>query len=176
MNDVIRWRTSPTGTEGTTTVYVHSRFGSDLYGDGTRANPYQSLGKAYRAKTTKPTTIVCIGRFSEMLADGNHACYINGDYYGAATFDGAGYYILYGFGHYRLIITNTGVGTYDLAVWTGSEALAGVGRAHNASYVGVANYVYGVAGSDTFLELFLRVPWTLPLSIRNGRTYTTVIL
>ena len=152
MNDVIRWRTSPTGTEGTTTVYVHSRFGSDLYGDGTRANPYQSLGKAYRAKTTKPTTIVCIGRFSEMLADGNHACYINGDYYGAATFDGAGYYILYGFGHYRLIITNTGVGTYDLAVWTGSGALAGVGRANVASYVGNANCVYGVAGSSVLID------------------------
>ena len=58
----------------------------------------------------------------------------------------------------------------------GSEALAGVGRANNASNVGNANYVYGVAGSDTFLELILRVPWTLPLSIRNGRTYTTVIL
>lgn len=150
---LIRWRIAPSGTEGTTTVYVHSRFGSDLYGDGTRANPYQSLGKAYRAKLTKPTSIICIGRFSEMLADGNHACHISGDYYGAATFDGAGYYVLYGFGHSSLIITNTGVGTYDLAVFTGSEALAGVGRAYSACYVGYANYVHGVAGSNTFPNL-----------------------
>ena len=32
----------------------------------------------------------------------------------------------------------------------GSEALAGVGRANNASNVGNANYVHGVAGSNTF--------------------------
>ena len=134
---LIRWRIAPNGTEGTATVYVHSRFGSDLYGDGTRANPYQSLGKAYRAKSTKPTSIICIGRFSEMLADGNHACHISGDYYGAATFDGAGYYVLYGFGHSRLIITNTGVGTYDLAVFTGSGALAGVGRASSCELRGL---------------------------------------
>lgn len=149
---LIRWRIAPNGTEGTATVYVHSRFGSDLYGDGTRANPYQSLGKAYRAKSTKPTSIICIGRFSEMLADGNHACHISGDYYGAATFDGAGYYVLYGFGHSRLIITNTGVGTYDLAVFTGSVALAGVGRASLAGFVGDAYDVRGVAGSSVLMD------------------------
>ena len=36
---LLRWRIAPSGTEGTTTVYVHSRFGSDLYGDGNKSLP-----------------------------------------------------------------------------------------------------------------------------------------
>ena len=149
----MKWRTGPSGAEGTATRYVDSATGSDYFGDGTRANPYQSIGKAYRVSSTKPNLIVCRGRFSEMLADGNHACEIRGDYYGAATFDGAGYYVLYGFTHNRLIILNTGVGTYDLAVASGSEAFAGIGRANNASNVGYANYVYGgVAGASVLMD------------------------
>ena len=150
--DLMRWRTAPTGTEGTSTVYADSRFGSDLFGTGTRANPYQSLGKAYRATSSRPARIICRGRFSEMLADGNHTCEISGDYYGAATFDGAGYYLIYGFTHNNLIIVNTGVGTYDLAVHTGSLAFAGVGRANIASAVGVASNVFGVAGSSVMID------------------------
>ena len=130
----MKWRTGPSGAEGTATRYVDSATGSDYFGDGTRANPYQSIGKAYRVSSTKPNLIVCRGRFSEMLADGNHACEIRGDYYGAATFDGAGYYVLYGFTHNNLIIQNTGVGTYDLAVYSGSEAFAGVGRAYHPQH------------------------------------------
>lgn len=148
----MKWRTGPSGAEGTATRYVDSATGSDYFGDGTRANPYQSIGKAYRVSSTKPNLIVCRGRFSEMLADGNHACEIRGDYYGAATFDGAGYYVLYGFTHNNLIIQNTGVGTYDLAVASGSGAFAGVGRAYNASVVGAANVVYGVAGSSVLMD------------------------
>ena len=146
------WRTAPTGVEGTDTRYVDSAVGSDLYGDGTRANPYQSLGKAYRCMSTKPKVIICRGRFSEMLADGNHACEINGDFYGAATFDGVDYFLIYGFRHNKMIIINTGVGTYDLAVNTGSGALAGVGGANFAGYVGYADHVYGVAGSPNLLD------------------------
>lgn len=159
----IKWRTAPTGVEGTATRYVDSAIGSDLFGDGTRANPYQSIGKAYRVTSTKPSKIVCRGRFSEMLADGNHSTEICGDYYGAATFDGAGYYLIYGFTHNKLIIVNTGVGTYDLQVSSGSEALAGVGRANNASNVGNANNVNGVAGSNTLSNYkILRVSQSLP--------------
>ena len=146
------WRTAPVGVEGVDTCYVDSSVGSDLYGDGTRANPYQSLGKAYRGMATKPKLIICRGRFSEMLADGNHACEIRGDYYGAAVFDGVDYYLIYGFRHSNMIIINTGVGTYDLAVHSGSVALAGVGGAYNAGYVGNAFNVYGVAGSPNLLD------------------------
>ena len=148
----MKWRTGPSGAEGTATRYVDSATGSDYFGDGTRANPYQSIGKAYRVSSTKPNLIVCRGRFSEMLADGNHACEIRGDYYGAATFDGAGYYVLYGFTHNRLIIQNTGVGTYDLAVYTGSEAFAGVGRANHYGNVGGAGAVLGVAGASVLMD------------------------
>ena len=148
----MKWRTGSSGVEGTATRYVDSATGSDYFGDGTRANPYQSIGKAYRVSSTRPNLIVCRGRFSEMLADGNHACKIRGDYYGAATFDGAGYYVLYGFTHNNLIIQNTGVGTYDLAVYSGSGALAGVGRAFNACNVGNAYNVYGVAGASVLMD------------------------
>lgn len=148
----MKWRTGPSGAEGTATRYVDSATGSDYFGNGTRSNPYQSIGKAYRATSTKPNLIICRGRFSEMLADGNHSCEIRGDYYGAATFDGAGYYVLYGFTHNNLIIQNTGVGTYDLAVYTGSGAFAGVGRASNYGYVGYANIVYGVAGASVLMD------------------------
>ena len=146
------WRTAPVGVEGVDTCYVDSSVGSDLYGDGTRANPYQSIGKAYRGTITKPKLIICRGRFSEMLADGNHVCEIRGDFFGAAVFDGADYYLIYGFCHSNMIIINTGVGTYDLAVHTGSGALAGVGGAHSAGYVGVADAVCGVAGSPNLLD------------------------
>lgn len=148
----MKWRTAPSGTEGTNTRYVDSATGSDYFGNGTRSNPYQSIGKAYRVSSTRPSRIVCRGRFSEMLADGDHACEIRGDYYGAATFDGAGYYLLYGFTHNNLIIQNTGVGTYDLSVYTGSEALAGVGRAITASAVGDAYNVCGVAGASVLMD------------------------
>ncbi|HPQ79284.1 MAG TPA: hypothetical protein PLG47_02410, partial [Candidatus Dojkabacteria bacterium] len=74
-------------------VYVDSATGSDLWGDGTSDNPYQSLGKAWRGTASKPNRIICRGRFCESMADGNHYCYIEGDYYGAAVFDGADYYL-----------------------------------------------------------------------------------
>lgn len=147
-----KWRKTPSGTEGTSTVYVHSDTGSDLFGDGTRANPYQTLGRAYRGGGTKPSRIIGVGRFSEMMADGNHSCVIEGDYYGAMVFDGAGYYVLYGFRHNDLIITNTGIGEYDLVVHTGSVLYAGVGSAYNAHYVGNAGIVCGVAGSSCLID------------------------
>ena len=56
-----KWRKTPTGSEGTTTVYVDSATGSDLWGNGTRANPYQSLGKALRGTATKPQQTICRG-------------------------------------------------------------------------------------------------------------------
>ena len=147
------WRTiASAANNGSSWRYVDSNTGSDYYGDGTMQNPYQSIGKAYRVSGTKPTKIICRGRFSEQLADGNHACEINGDYYGAAVIDGAGYYVCYGFTHNNLILVNLGVGTYDLAVHTGSGAFAGCGRAAAASNVGFAANVHGVAGSLVMID------------------------
>ena len=135
-----KWRTSPSGTEGTTTVYVDSYTGSDLYGDGTRTNPYKTLTKAFNAKgNTKPTTIVCRGTFSESLT-GNHSTEIVGDYFGAATFDGKDTHMLYGFGHSKMIVKNI--------LPLPSSVLAGVGRANTAGFAGVANVVFGVCGSS----------------------------
>ncbi len=137
-------------TRNTAYVYVDSMTGDDLGGDGTMANPYKTLGKAYRGRSATPGTIVCRGRFCEDMADGNHSTMIRGDYMGAAVFDGEDAFIIYGFGHANMIIENCAPATYDLVVNTGSWLLAGVGR---ASYVGSADNVYGVAGSNTSKNL-----------------------
>lgn len=146
------WVTAPSGTEGTTTVYVDADFGSDVTGDGTRQRPYQTLTKGYNAKTTRPTTIVCRGTFCEQIANGNHSAAINGDYWGAATFDGQGQFLIYGFTHNKMIIRNVPIARGDETVWSGSPLLAGVGRAINAGAVGYAVAVSGVAGSSVCLH------------------------
>ena len=159
MRQKIIWRTAPpSGTEGVNSVYVHTYLGSDLYGDGTRNNPYQSLNKAWNAKETRPAYIIAIGRAAEMMSNGNHSAYIIGDYYGAFEFDGeatesTGFY-LYGFRHRNIIIRNVpNYITGGYPIWTGSDALAGVGGANNANNVGNANNVYGVVSSQTSLYL-----------------------
>lgn len=146
------WRTASSGTEGTSTVFVDGYTGSDDFGNGTRANPYKTLTKAWTAKTSKPSKIICRGVFSEMLTDGNHQCDIIGDYFGAATFDGLDRYLIYGFGHSNLFIINMAQPNADMPVYGGSSLLAGVGRALNGLNVGLAGYVNGVAGSSAILH------------------------
>ena len=138
-------------TRNATYVYVDSMTGDDLSGDGTQENPYKTLGKAYRGRSTAPATIVCRGRFCEDMADGNHSTMIRGDYMGAAVFDGEDAFIIYGFGHSNMIIENCAAATYDLVVTSGSGLLAGVGRAAYAGGVGYANNAYGVAGSSAIV-------------------------
>lgn len=147
-----KWRTAPTGVEGTATRYVDSDTGSDIFGDGTRANPYQSLGKAWRVTSTKPSLIICRGFFQEMIADGRHVASINGDYYGAAVFDGADYHLCYGFRHSNMMFLNTGVGDLGLNVASGSVLFAGVGSANGAGNVGNVSAAYGVAGSPVLID------------------------
>lgn len=143
------WRTAPTGTEGTSTVYVDGYTGSDDFGNGTRTNPYKTLTKAWTAKTTKPQRIICRGVFVEGITDGNHECSIIGDYFGAATIDGQDRFLMYGFGHSNLFLVNMPQPNADMPVVSGSCLLAGVGRANNGNNVGNGGNVYGVAGSTT---------------------------
>jgi hypothetical protein len=130
MNNTLYWRTSNGGT------YVDSFIGDDYNGDGTAQNPYQSLGRAWRGSSGKPGTITCRGYFAEDMADGNHAATIQGDYYGAAVFDGLSTYMLYGFRHTKMIIKNLPL-SGDFSVNTRAD-LAGVGSAYNADYAGNA--------------------------------------
>ena len=147
-----QWRTAPAGvTEGDTTVYVDSSTGSDLKGLGTREKPYQSLAKAWRlhkvggvGANKKPAIIICRGVFSEELQDGNHTTFINGDYFGAATFNGKNQYVLYAFKHSKLMIINT--------MNDGTNLFAGVGAAAIAYSVGNAYNVGGVAGASVLLD------------------------
>ena len=145
-----KWRKTTESGEGITVVYVDSATGSDLWGEGTRANPYQTLGKAYRGTATKPGRIICRGRFCESMADGDHSCRIEGDYYGAAVFDGAEYFLIYGFLHNDIIIINTGIGTNDLVVYSNSGLLAGVGSAGGRA--GITINVVGVHGSSVLID------------------------
>lgn len=100
MTKPYKWRTIDAKCN-----YVDSATGSDLYGDGTMNNPYQSLGRAWRSSTTKKS-IVCRGTFSENMEDGDAKSYINGDYLGAATFDGVGDYVIFGFAHHNMTFKN----------------------------------------------------------------------
>lgn len=146
------WLTAPSGKEGTTTVYVDSDFGSDALGNGTRQRPYKTLNRGYNAKGTKPATIVCRGLFIEQMSNGNHSTAINGDYLGAATFDGQGQYLIYGFTHNKMVIKNVPNAAGDETVWSRSLSLAGVGRAYSELHVGFADYVGGVSGSSVCLH------------------------
>jgi hypothetical protein len=138
-----KWRTTPSGTEGVQHVFVHEK-GSDEFGDGTRQHPYRTIGA--RKKRGTPTRTTCIGVFSEPLLNGNHSETIEGDYYGAATFDGKGIYCPYGQTLHNFRIINTGIDGI------GHGSLAGVGRASNAYSVGGAYYVAGVASSFCFMD------------------------
>ena len=142
-----KWRTANAAYR-----YVDGDTGSDLQGAGTQINPYQTLRRAWDATPTKPTLIICRGYFSEDMADGNHACAINGDYMGAAVFDGNDQFCIYGFGHSNMIIKNCITGSESLNVHNGSGLFAGAGRASAATYVGSAISVNGVVGSPAVLD------------------------
>ena len=132
-----KWRTAVSGTEGVSHVFIHE-LGSNEFGDGTRQNPYQTLD--YWNHRSTPSRVTCIGTFSCPMLNGNHACTIEGDYYGAATFDGKGLYCIYGFTLKNMRVINTGI------EGIGPGSLSGVGRASNAGYVGRVDSVGGVAG------------------------------
>ena len=132
--------------------YVDSMTGSDLQGDGTQLSPFRTLRRAWGATATKPLNIVCRGFFSEDMADGNHNATIMGDYFGAATFDGNDAFLIYGFTHNDLVITNCVVGDVGTNVANGSGLFAGVGCASSNSFLGNTSYVYGVDGSPAVLD------------------------
>lgn len=143
MAKQFKWRTAVSGTEGVTHVFIHEK-GSNEFGDGTRANPYQTLD--YWNKNSTPTRVTCIGTFTCPMINGNHNCTIEGDYYGAATFDGKGIYCIYGFTLHNIRVINTGI------EGLGPGSVVGVGRAFNANGVGSVGNVYGVASSFCFLD------------------------
>lgn len=151
MRDYV-WLTNPSDTEGVSTVYVDSVFGNDIQGNGKRTAPYKTLTKAWTANSTKPSTIVCRGLFSEQMTEGTHSTTIVGDYYGAATFDGQGKYLLYGYSHKNLIILNA-TSDSSAPVYTNSTAFRGVGRANRSDHVGraAADHLCGVVGPSIFL-------------------------
>ena len=148
-NNFLYWRTKNGGT------YVDSFIGDDYNGDGTPQNPYQSLGRAWRGSERKPNTITCRGYFAEDMADGNHLATIQGDYYGAAVFDGQSTYMLYGFRHTKMIIKNLPLsGSFSV---TARADLAGAGSAFNGTFVldpmlSARGDVKGLSGPSCFVQ------------------------
>ena len=133
MNAYI-WRTAAGSNK-----FVCSYTGSDWYGNGTQAKPYKSLTKAYNSGS--PTApIVCRGIFNDNLV-GAHNSSINGDYFGAAVWDGQGTNNIYAFGHSNMIFINGG----------SAAGYVGVGFANAAINVGAAFSVYGLAGSPALV-------------------------
>ena len=137
------WRTAVSGTEGTSHVFIHE-LGSNEFGDGTRQNPYQTLD--YWNHNGTPSRVTCVGTFSCPMLNGNHSTTIEGDYYGAATFDGKGIYCIYGFILKNMRIINTGI------EGIGRGSVVGVGRANHANNVGYAGTVYGLAAPYCMVE------------------------
>ncbi len=130
----LSWRTAAGSNR-----FVCSYTGSDQFGDGTQQKPFMTLTKSY---TLYPTSsMVCRGIFSETLT-GTHSTRIDGDYYGAAIFDGNGSNTLYAFFHSRMIFTNTST----------PPSYAGLGGAANASLVGGAGFVAGLNGSPALVD------------------------
>lgn len=144
----------------TNSVYVDSRIGSDLTGDGSQYKPYQSIHRAlYHNQPTAeiPTsipTIVCKGVFTGQLSFGCVGI-INGTAWGEAIYDGKNTYTDYGFYHNNLIIMNTvpATDTTPIGAWTYRDyRFAGVGSARYAHNVGHADLVDGVSGSSVLIH------------------------
>ena len=145
----------------TNAVYVDSRIGSDLTGDGSQYKPYQSIHRAlYHNQPTAeiPTSIpaiMCKGTFTGQLSFG---CVgnISGTAWGEAIYDGKGIYTDYGFYHSNMIIVNTvpADDTTPIGNWTNRDyRFAGVGSANNANNVGNGNNVNGVSGSNILKQI-----------------------
>ncbi len=134
----LKWRTRY--TSGYT--YVDSEFGSNVFGNGSMQKPYATLSKKTDAN------IICRGYFSENVNKNgfNSGKSINGDYYGAAVFDGNLTGTVYGWWLNNMIIKN------DLSLV--ASDLGGVGATtYSASnYVGYAQFVGGVCGSRVLVH------------------------
>ena len=93
------------------------------------------------AQTGPSGDIICRGLFSDNLT-GAQTANINGDYYGAAVWDGQSLYSIYGFRHNNMIFINSAVSTLYV----------GVGGAPANSNVGKVDLAYGLAGSPAFVD------------------------
>ena len=130
-----RWRTVDSSA-----YYVDSDFGSDISGNGTMGSPFRTLEKAGTSKS-----IICRGYFQGNVARGGYANgkSINGDYFGAAVFDGNFTGSVYGWMLNNMIIKN------DLFQPLG---YGGVGCTSNGNNVGGATSVIGVVGSRVLVH------------------------
>lgn len=151
-----RWRTAPSGVEGTATVYVDGRFGSNNYGDasvrGTREHPYKTLDQISLDGKT-PATIVCRGKITGDYI-GNHSTTIKGDYYGACYYDGTDQNQIICCTHNNWIVLNSNFPEVDYSLIPYESSLqasvVGVGRANHAGNVSHAIGSVGF-GSSTVL-------------------------
>lgn len=155
------WRTNRNifGAAGKQTIFVDWDLSSnDSIADGTPEYPFATIsyGNATLvAKGITPKGAIVRGHGNEAFV-GNHDFTVQGDYMGAAIYDGGGTAQIIYCAMKNLIYLNGGTNVdvyYDTEGWGPSihAAFAGCGRATNAINAVVATYVNGVFSSPILI-------------------------
>ena len=155
------WRTSRTifGTCGQKTFFVDWDFGhNDSTADGTPEHPFATISYGYAtlvAKGYAPEGCIVRGHGNEAFV-GNHNFTVQGDYMGAAIYDGGGTAQIIYCTMKNLIYLNGGTTIdvdYSVSPYGNNihAAFAGCGRASNADRANYAHYVHGVASSPILI-------------------------
>ena len=160
------WRTSRSifGTCGQKTFFVDWDFGhNDSTADGTPEHPFATISYGYAtlvATGYAPAGCIVRGHGNEAFV-GNHAFTVQGDYMGAAIYDGGGTAQIIYCTMKNLIYLNGGTTIdvdYSVSPYGNNihAAVAGCGRASNAYNASSANYVNGVASSNIPIQILSR--------------------
>lgn len=155
------WRSSRTlfGTCGQKTFFVDWDFGhNDLSADGTPEHPFATISYGYDtlvAKGYAPAGCIVRGHGNEAFV-GNHIFTVQGDYWGAAIYDGGGTAQIIYCTMKNLIYLNGGTTIdvdYSVSPYGNNipAAFAGCGRAFSASRANNALDVFGVASSPILI-------------------------
>lgn len=155
------WRTSRTifGTLGEKTFFVDWDFGhDDSLADGSPEHPFATISHGYKllvARGFTPVGCVVRGHGNEAFV-GDHSFTVQGDYMGAAIYDGGGTSQIIYCSMKNIIYLNGGTSIdvdYSVSPYGNNipAAFAGCGRALFAGYASNAYSVYGVASSPIII-------------------------
>ena len=155
------WRTSRSifGTCGQKTFFVDWDFGhNDSTADGTPEHPFATISYGYAtlvAKGYAPAGCIVRGHGNEAFV-GNHGFTVQGDYMGAAIYDGGGTAQIIYCTMKNLIYLNGGTTIdvdYSVSPYGNNirAAFAGCGRANDATAASNASFVRGVASSPILI-------------------------
>lgn len=155
------WRASRTifGPLGEKTFFVDWDFGhDDSLADGSPEHPFATISHGYKLLVSRgytPVGCVVRGHGNEAFV-GNHSFTVQGDYWGAAIYDGGGTSQIIYCTMKNIIYLNGGTNIdvdYSVSPYGDSirAAFAGCGRAYSAGCATDAYYVFGVASSPILI-------------------------